>query len=52
MISLDPAKWEEEGLFDPNGVTLAQALERLPGVEEFDLEVRGALVTASAAGGR
>ena len=45
VISLDPQKWEEEGLFDENGLTLAQAMERLPGiVEEFDLEARGALV--------
>jgi len=51
MISLQPERWEEEGLFTDDGMTLAQALERLPGVEEFDLEVRGALVGAGTAGG-
>jgi flavin-dependent dehydrogenase len=44
VISLDPKKWEEEGLFDENGVTLAQALELIPGIEEFDLEARGAVL--------
>jgi flavin-dependent dehydrogenase len=44
MISLDPKKWEEEGLFDENGWTLAQALELIPGVEEYDLEARGAVL--------
>ena len=45
-ISLRPEKWEEEGLFAEDGMTLAQALEQLPGVEEFDLEKRGALAEA------
>lgn len=49
MISLDPKRWEEEGLFTDDGMTLAQALELLPGVEEFDLESHGALVTAGGA---
>jgi flavin-dependent dehydrogenase len=48
-ISLDPDKWEEEGLFDDNGITLAQALERLPGVEEFDLETHTAPVPQEVA---
>jgi hypothetical protein len=43
VISLHPEKWEEEGLFDENGMTLAQALELIPGIEEFDLEARGAV---------
>jgi len=50
VISMDPGKWEEEGLFDVSaeqGMTLAQALALLPGVEEFDLEKQGALVAAS-----
>jgi flavin-dependent dehydrogenase len=45
-ISLRPEKWEEDGLFDDDGITLSQALEQLPGVEEFDLEKRGARVEA------
>jgi flavin-dependent dehydrogenase len=44
VISLDPKKWEQDGLFDENGVTLAQALELVPGIEEFDLEARGAVL--------
>lgn len=43
-ISLKPERWEQDGLFDDDGVTLAQALERLPGIEEMDLEARGATV--------
>jgi hypothetical protein len=45
-ISLQPEKWEEEGLFDDDGMTLAQALELLPGVQEFDLEAQGAALAA------
>jgi hypothetical protein len=45
-ISLDPKRWEEEGLFTDDGITLAQALELLPGVVEFVLVAHGALVTA------
>ena len=44
VISLHPEKWEEEGLFSEDGMTLAQALELIPGVEEFDLEARGAVL--------
>jgi flavin-dependent dehydrogenase len=46
VVSLRPEKWSEEGLFtDAEGsMTLAEALELLPGAEEFDLEARGALV--------
>ena len=48
-ISLDPARWEEEGLFSPDGVTLAQALELLPGVDEFDLSTHAAPVAHGVA---
>ncbi len=43
-VSLKPENWEEDGLFSDNddSLTLAQAIERLPGVEEMDLEARGA----------
>ncbi len=46
VVSLRPDKWQEEGLFtDGEGsMSLAEALELLPGAEEFDLEARGALV--------
>jgi flavin-dependent dehydrogenase len=44
VISLDPARWEQDRLFDESGVTLAQALELIPGIEEFDLEARGAVL--------
>ena len=43
-ISLQPEQWEEDGLFSDDGLTLAQALEQLPGIEEMDLEARGAVV--------
>jgi hypothetical protein len=43
-ISLQPERWEEDGLFSGEGLTLAQALEALPGIEEMDLESRGAVV--------
>ncbi len=42
MVSLRPEKWEEEGLFTDDGWTLAQALELIPGIEEYDLVARGA----------
>jgi flavin-dependent dehydrogenase len=48
-ISLDPARWEEEGLFTEAGTTLAEALELLPGVEEFDLATHGAPLAAGGA---
>ena len=44
VISLRPEKWEEEGLFSDDGMTLAQALELIPGIEEFDLEAQGAVL--------
>jgi flavin-dependent dehydrogenase len=43
-ISLKPDDWEADGLFAEDGITLEQALERLPGIEEMDLEARGAVV--------
>jgi hypothetical protein len=43
-ISLQPDRWEEDGLFAGEGLTLAQAVEKLPGIEEMDLEARGAVV--------
>ena len=39
-----PERWEEDGLFSDDGLTLAQAMEQLPGIEEMDLEARGAVV--------
>ena len=44
VIGLDTSKWDEEGLFpeDGSGMTLADALELIPGIGEFDLEARGA----------
>lgn len=47
VISMDPQRWESEGLFvEEGGFTLAQAIELLPGVEEFDLAAQGALLVA------
>jgi flavin-dependent dehydrogenase len=43
-VSLQPEQWEEDGLFSDDGLTLAQALEQLPGIEDMDLEARGAVV--------
>ena len=43
-ISLQPARWEADGLYAEDGITLARAVEMLPGIEEMDLEARGALV--------
>jgi flavin-dependent dehydrogenase len=47
-ISLQPERWEEEGLYSEDGMTLAEATERLPGIDEFWLEARGATVTTPA----
>ena len=33
-ISLDPDRWEADGLFDESGLTVAQARELAPDVEE------------------
>jgi hypothetical protein len=44
-ISLHPERWEQDGLYDEaNGITLAQAKEMLTGIEEMDLESRGAAI--------
>ncbi len=45
-ISLQPDQWEADGLFSDDGMTLAQALEQLPGIEEMDIEARGAVPAA------
>jgi hypothetical protein len=45
-LSLHPERWEEDGLYSDDGITLAQALEMLPGVEELDLEATGAVAAA------
>jgi flavin-dependent dehydrogenase len=47
-ISLQPERWEEDGLFSGDGITLTQALEHLKGVAELDLEARGADVAEMA----
>jgi hypothetical protein len=39
-VSLKPDQWEADGLFSEDGMTLEQALEVVPGIEEFDLEAR------------
>ena len=44
--SLDPARWEEDGLFSEPAISLNEALELLPGVDVFFLEQRGAKVAA------
>ena len=43
-VSLQPEQWEADGLFSDEGLTLAQALEQLPGIEDMDLAARGAVV--------
>jgi flavin-dependent dehydrogenase len=47
-ISLQPDRWEAEGLFSGEGLTLAQALAALPGIEEMDLEARGAAIAGAS----
>jgi hypothetical protein len=37
-ISLNPARWEEDGLFDESGMSLARAREVAAGVEEYWLD--------------
>jgi len=46
-ISLHPERWEEDGLFSDDGISLVQAREMLPGIEEMDLEARGAVVATA-----
>jgi hypothetical protein len=47
-ISLHPERWDEDGLYSEDGISLTEALEALPGIEEMDLEKRGAVVAAQA----
>jgi hypothetical protein len=42
-ISLHPERWEADGLFADDGMSLTQANELLAGVGEIDLEARGAV---------
>lgn len=46
-ISLKPERWNADGLFSGEGMTLAQACELLPGVEEFSLAERAARAGAA-----
>jgi flavin-dependent dehydrogenase len=41
-VSLHPERWEQDGLFAGDGMTLVRARELLVGIEEMDLEARGA----------
>jgi 2-polyprenyl-6-methoxyphenol hydroxylase-like FAD-dependent oxidoreductase len=50
-ISLQPERWEKDGLFAKPGISLAAARERLPGIEEFFLDEAGATVSSEAGGG-
>jgi hypothetical protein len=43
-VSLKPEQWEADGLFAEDGISYNQAIEMLPGIEEFQLEKRGAVV--------
>jgi hypothetical protein len=45
-ISLHPERWEADGLYSEDGISLVEAIEVLPGIEEMDLEKRGAVVAA------
>ena len=45
-ISLHPERWEADGLYSDDGISLVQAREMLTGIEEMDLEARGAVVAA------
>jgi flavin-dependent dehydrogenase len=46
-ISLQPERWEPDGLFAGSGISLLKAKELLPGIEECLLETRGAELLAS-----
>jgi flavin-dependent dehydrogenase len=48
-IGLDPGRWEEDGLFEEPGLTLEQARERAPGVDNIFVD-EVAKVPAFAAG--
>ncbi len=43
-ISLHPERWEQDGLYGADGISLVEALKLLPGIEEPDLEASGAMV--------
>ncbi len=45
-ISLHPERWEQDGLYGADGISLVEALKLLPGIEELDLEASGAMVAA------
>ena len=45
-ISLQPDRWEADGLFSDDGISYVEALQLLPGIEEFHLEARGATMAA------
>jgi hypothetical protein len=45
-ISLHPERWDADGLYSEDGISLVEAIEMLPGIEEMDLEKRGAVVAA------
>jgi hypothetical protein len=45
-IGLHPERWEEDGLFSDDGISYAEAVKLVPGIEEFHLEERGAKVAA------
>jgi hypothetical protein len=45
-ISLTPERWEQDGLYAQEGMSIARAFELLPGIEEMDLEACGAVVAA------
>jgi flavin-dependent dehydrogenase len=45
-ISLNPDRWEKDGLYAEDGISLARAREMLPGIEEMDLEAQGAVAAA------
>jgi hypothetical protein len=49
-ISLHPEKWEEEEMYSEDGMTLAEATELLPGIDEFWLEARGATLAEEPSG--
>jgi flavin-dependent dehydrogenase len=46
-VSLDPSRWEKDGLFSPPGISLRKAREMVPGVDELFLERREALAHAT-----
>ena len=45
-ISLHPERWEQDGLYAEQGISLVRALELLRGIEEMYLDASGAMVAA------